>query len=185
MPDLNTVTITGNLTRDPELRTVGGNNTSVCDLRVAVNGREKQGDQWVDRANYFDVTIWGRQGENAHTYLEKGRPVAITGELRWREWTDKDGGKRQGVSITADTVKFLSNGNGNGNGQGGYSDGQGQQPAAAAQPAAGQQPAAQQPAAQPQPTASTGVHEPVQAPAPELVAAGATAGGGGEDDLPF
>ena len=82
MADLNTVTITGNLTRDPELRTVGANGTSVCDLRVAVNGREKQGDQWVDRANYFDVTIWGRQGENAHTYLEKGRPVAIDGRLK-------------------------------------------------------------------------------------------------------
>lgn len=178
MPDLNSVTITGNLTRDPELRTVGANGTSVCDLRVAVNGREKQGDQWVDRANYFDVTIWGRQGENAHTYLEKGRPVAITGELRWREWVAKDGSKRQAVSITAERVKFLGGGH---NAQG--ASGDAGQPSAAA---VGQAPAAQAPVGRP-----GSVQAPIAAPAAQSEMASALSGGSGNggggdgDDLPF
>ena len=180
--DLNSVTISGNLTRDPELRQVGANGTTVCDLRVAVNAREKQGGEWIDRPNYFDVAVWGKQGENAANFLEKGRPVAVTGELRWREWTAEDDTKRQAVSITAEKVKFLSNGNANGKSGGqGYANGQGQQPAVAAQPAG------QQPAAQAQQPATTGPHQPLaqqQAQAPQPVAAGAT-GGGGEDDLPF
>ena len=51
--------------------------------------------------------MWGRQGENAAQYLEKGRPVAIDGRLEWREWEDKDGNKRQSVDIIADSVQFL------------------------------------------------------------------------------
>jgi single-strand DNA-binding protein len=107
MADLNRVTISGNLTRDPELRTVGSNGTSVCEMRVAVNSREKQGSEWVDKPNYFDVTVWGNQGVRCSEYLEKGRPVAVEGVLRWREWKAQDGSNRQAVSITADNVKFL------------------------------------------------------------------------------
>jgi len=63
--NINRVTVTGNLTRDPELRTIGSTGNSVCSLRIAVNTRRKQGDQWVDKPNYFDVTVWGAQGQNA------------------------------------------------------------------------------------------------------------------------
>jgi single-strand DNA-binding protein len=106
--NINRVTITGNLTKDPELRHTGGG-TAVCKLRVAVNTRRKdQSGEWVDKPNYFDVTVWGAQGENCSTYLSKGRPVAIDGRLEWREWDATDGsGKRQAVEIIADTVQFL------------------------------------------------------------------------------
>jgi single-strand DNA-binding protein len=134
---VNVVVITGNLTRDPELRHTGGG-TPVCDLRVAVNSRRKdQSGQWVDKPNFFDVVVWGAQGENCSTYLAKGRPVAIEGRLDWREWEAKDGsGKRQAVQIIANTVQFLgsrdgggSGGGGNGNGGGGFSPPQSDVPA--------------------------------------------------------
>jgi single-strand DNA-binding protein len=100
--------ITGNLTRDPELRSLPSG-TSVCKLRVAVNSRRKDaatGD-WVDKPNYFDVTVWGAQGENCAQYLSKGRPVAVQGRLEWREWDAQDGTKRQAVEVVADNVQFL------------------------------------------------------------------------------
>src|SRR4051812_16028905 len=93
--NINRVIITGNLTRDPELRSLQSG-MSVCSLRVACNTRRKdnQSGEWVDKPNYFDVTIWGRQGENAAQYLSKGRPVAIDGRLEWREWQGQQGNKR-------------------------------------------------------------------------------------------
>ena len=124
--NVNVVVITGNLTRDPELRHTGGG-TAVCDLRVAVNSRRKdQSGNWVDKPNFFDVTVWGAQGENCANYLAKGRPVAIEGRLDWREWESKEGQKRQAVQIIANTVQFLGSrdgsggGNGNGGGGGGF-----------------------------------------------------------------
>ena len=106
--------ITGNLTRDPELR-ARPSGTSVCKLRVAVNSRRKdQSGEWVDKPNYFDVTVWGAQGENCANYLSKGRPVAVDGRLEWREWEASDGsGKRQAVEIVADSVQFLGSRDGN------------------------------------------------------------------------
>ena len=107
MANINRVVITGNLTRDPELRSTPGG-TSVCSLRVAVNSRRKdESGNWVDKPNYFDVTVWGAQGENCAQYLSKGRPVAVDGRLNWREWEAQDGGKRQSVDIIADSVQFL------------------------------------------------------------------------------
>jgi single-strand DNA-binding protein len=111
--NINRVIVTGNLTRDPELRSTPGG-TPVCGLRVAVNSRRKEGDQWVDKPNYFDVTVWGAQGENCAQYLSKGRPVAIDGRLNWREWDAQDGSKRQAVDIIADSVQFLGSRDGGG-----------------------------------------------------------------------
>ncbi len=119
--NINRVIITGNLTRDPELRSTGGGMT-VCGLRIACNGRRKNRETgaWEDQPNYFDVTVFGAQGENCHRFLSKGRGVAIDGRLQWREWEDKNNGqKRQAVDIIAETVQFLGGGNdaaGNGNG---------------------------------------------------------------------
>ncbi len=117
--NINRVIITGNLTRDPELRSLPSG-TSVCELRVACNGRRRNAEgQWEDDPNYFNVSVWGQQGENCNRYLAKGRGVAIDGRLRWREW-ETEGQKRQAVDIIAETVQFLSGGgdapNGNGNG---------------------------------------------------------------------
>jgi single-strand DNA-binding protein len=117
--NINRVIITGNLTRDPEMRAAGS--TSVTSLRVACNARRKNGQtgEWEDQPNYFDVTVWGAQGENCAKFLAKGRPVAIDGRLHWREWADKDSGqKRQAVDIIADTVQFLGGRDDAGNGNG-------------------------------------------------------------------
>src|SRR4051812_2914571 len=124
--NINRVIITGNLTRDPELRSLQSG-MSVCSLRIACNTRRKDGasGEWVDKPNYFDVTIWGRQGENAAQYLSKGRPVAIDGRLEWREWQDQQGTKRQSVDIIADNVQFLPAPDGGGGGGQGYGGGQG------------------------------------------------------------
>jgi len=106
--NINRVVLTGNLTADPELRSLPSG-TSVCSLRVACNTRRKNGatGEWEDKPNYFNVTVWGAQGENAARYLVKGRPVAIDGRLEWREWEAQDGAKRQAVDIIADSVQFL------------------------------------------------------------------------------
>jgi single-strand DNA-binding protein len=116
--NINRVVITGNLTRDPELRAAGS--TSVCSLRVACNGRRKNGQtgEWEDQPNYFDVSVWGAQGENCSRYLSKGRGVAVDGRLQWREWTDQQGNKRQAVDIVADSVQFLGGRDDAGNGNG-------------------------------------------------------------------
>src|SRR5437763_9555435 len=112
--NINRVVMTGNLTRDPELRSTSGG-TSVCSLRIACNTRRKDASgEWVDKPNFFDVTVWGAQGENCAQYLSKGRPVAIDGRLEWREWEDKQGNKRQSIDIIADSVQFLGSRDGSG-----------------------------------------------------------------------
>ena len=152
--NVNVVVITGNLTRDPELRHTGGG-TAVCELRVAVNSRRKEGQEWVDKPNYFDVTVWGAQGENCANYLAKGRPVAVEGRLDWREWEAKDGsGKRQAVSIVANSVQFLGSRDGSGGGNGGNGGGF---------------------------TPSSDV----PADTSDFEGAAVGGGGGGEDDIPF
>ena len=105
--NINRVVLVGNLTRDPELRhTPGG--TPVCSLRIAVNSRRKdESGQWVDKPNYFSISVFGNQAESCTQYLSKGRPVAIDGRLEWREWQAQDGAKRESVEVVADSVQFL------------------------------------------------------------------------------
>jgi single-strand DNA-binding protein len=106
--NLNRVVLTGNLTHDPELRSTNSG-TSVCSLRVACNTRRKNTatGEWQDKANYFNVSVWGAQGENCARFLAKGRPVGVDGRLEWRQWETPDGHKRQAVEIVADAVQFL------------------------------------------------------------------------------
>ena len=118
--NINRVVLTGNLTRDPELRSTASG-MSVCSLRIASNTRRKNqatGD-WEDKPNFFDVTVWGAQGENCARFLSKGRPVALDGRLEWREWETQDGNKRQSVEIVADAVQFLGGREDGPNGGGG------------------------------------------------------------------
>ena len=117
--NINRVILTGNLTRDPELRSLPSG-MSVCSLRIASNTRRKNGStgEWEDKPNFFDITVWGAQGENCSRFLSKGRPVAIDGRLEWREWTAQDGAKRQSVEVVADVVQFLG-GRDEGSGGGG------------------------------------------------------------------
>ena len=109
--NINRVVLTGNLTRDPELRSTASG-MSVCSLRIASNTRRKDNStgDWTDKPNYFDVTVWGAQGENCARFLAKGRPVALDGRLEWREWQDQQGNNRQSVEIVADSVQFLGGG---------------------------------------------------------------------------
>jgi len=112
--NINRIVLTGNLTRDPELRTTPSG-TSVCSIRLACNTRRRDASgEWVDKPNYFDVTVWGAQGENCANYLSKGRPIALDGRLEWREWEDQQGNKRQAVDIIADSVQFLGSREGGG-----------------------------------------------------------------------
>jgi single-strand DNA-binding protein len=170
--NINRVVLTGNLTFDPELRSLSSG-TSVCRLRIAVNTRRKDAttNEWVDKPNYFDVTVWGAQGENCAKFLSKGRPVAVDGRLEWREWVDKESGKnRSAVDIVADTVQFLGSPRDDaGGGQGGGFSGRSDIPADTSdfgspqqQPAYGQQPA------------QVGGGAPSPAPVPT-----------GDDDIPF
>lgn len=102
--DINTVTVSGNLTRDPEVRNLPSTGTAVCSLRIAHNERYKDASgEWADRAAYFDVTVWSGLGEWMGRNLTKGQKVVVSGRLRWREW-ETDGNKRQAVDITADSV---------------------------------------------------------------------------------
>ena len=118
--NINRVVLVGNLTRDPELRhTPSG--MAVCSLRIAVNTRRKDSStgEWTEKPNYFDITVWGNQGESCAQYLAKGRPVAVDGRLEWREWDAQDGTKRQAVEIIADSVQFLGGRDENAGGGGG------------------------------------------------------------------
>ena len=124
--DLNQVSIIGRLTRDAENRATGSG-LYVCNFSIAVNRRKKNGDQWEDEANFFDVTLFGKQAENLHRHLVKGKRVAISGELRQERW-QQDGQNRSKVGIIADNVQLLDGGNKNESGTTGaykyeYSDG--------------------------------------------------------------
>ncbi len=104
--DTNTVVVTGRLTRDAETRTLAASGTSVTDLRVAFTSREKRGDQWEDRSNFVDVTLWGREG--LIQYLVKGQQLTVTGRLRFEEWETDNGGKRNTLKVVAQDIQLMS-----------------------------------------------------------------------------
>jgi single-strand DNA-binding protein len=110
---INRVVLTANLTADPDLRSLPSG-ARVCNLRVASSTLRKDGasGDWIEKPNYFDVVVWGAQGESCARYLTKGRAIAIDGRLEWREW-EADGLKRQAVEIVADSVQFLATGGAN------------------------------------------------------------------------
>ena len=95
---------------------------SVCSLRVACNTRRKDQStgEWEDKPNFFDVTVWGAQGENCARFLAKGRPVAIDGRLEWREWDTPGRPQAPGRSTSSPTpcsssaAARTAAGNGNG-----------------------------------------------------------------------
>jgi len=116
--NINRVVLTGNLTRDPDLRSTPGG-LSICKLGVAVNTRRKNNatGEWEEKANFFRVTVFGRQAESCGQYLRKGRPVAIDGRLEWSTW-ENEGQKRESIDIIADNVQFLGGRDDAGNGNG-------------------------------------------------------------------
>jgi single-strand DNA-binding protein len=103
--NVNRVVITGNLTKDPELRSTQSG-LSICKMRVAVNNRRKVDGEWTEVPNYFNVTTFGNQAETCANYLAKGRPVGVDGKLSWSEY-EKDGDRRESIEILADQIQFL------------------------------------------------------------------------------
>jgi len=104
--DINKVILVGRLTRDAEQSyTQGG--LALLKFSMAVNRSRKQGENWVEEANFFDLTVFGRQGEAIAGYMTKGKQVAIEGQLRQNRWQAQDGGKRSKVVIDCSNVQLL------------------------------------------------------------------------------
>ena len=103
---INRVILVGRLTRDPELRyTPSG--VAVTRFSIAVNRKVKRKEEWVDEVSFFDITVFGNQGENCAKFLAKGRPVFVDGELNQRRWEQQDGTKRSKIEVIANKIQFL------------------------------------------------------------------------------
>lgn len=100
---MNKVILIGNLTNDPELTTTNLVGISVCKFGLAVKRKYKE-----DETDFFNITVWRSQGENAHKYLSKGNKAGISGSIQIRQYDDKDGKKRYYTDIVADEVEFLT-----------------------------------------------------------------------------
>ncbi|RVU96638.1 single-stranded DNA-binding protein [Coriobacteriales bacterium OH1046] len=124
---INRVNISGNLTRDPEMRQTAGG-TQILQFGVAVNDRRRnpQTGEWEDVPNFVDCVVFGSRAEPLSRFLSKGTKVAIEGKLRYSAWETKDGQRRSKLEIVVDDVEFLSP-RGDQGGQGGYQQGSGYQ----------------------------------------------------------
>ena len=105
MRDIATATLSGNLTRDVELRQLPSG-ADAARLRVATTTRRRAGEEWVDKTNYFTVEVYGAQARACAQYLRKGSRVFVDAELDWREWTDQQDNKREAVTFKARQVLF-------------------------------------------------------------------------------
>ena len=107
--NINHVNISGNLTRDPELRSTTGG-TQILSFGVAVNDRRRnqQSGEWEDYPNYIDCVLFGSRADALSRYLFKGTKVAVEGKLRYSSWEAKDGTKRSKLEVVVDEVEFLS-----------------------------------------------------------------------------
>lgn len=110
---INRVNITGNLTRDPELRATAGG-TQILAFGVAVNDRRKnpQTGAWEDVPNFVDCIVFGQRAEAVFRFISKGSKVAIEGKLRFSSWETKDGDRRSKLEVVVDEIEFLSRANG-------------------------------------------------------------------------
>jgi single-strand DNA-binding protein len=103
--NLNVVSIIGNLTRDPDLRFTS-QGLAVCNFSIASNRRwqNKTTNEWEEATSYYDVTVWGIQGQNVAESMQKGDRAVIVGRLEQRTWEDQDGNKRSKFEVVADVV---------------------------------------------------------------------------------
>ncbi len=108
---INKVLISGNLTRDPELRSTASG-TSVLSFGVAVNDRRRnqQTGEWEDYPNFIDCTMFGNRAESVSRFISKGSKVAIEGKLRWSQW-ERDGQRRSKIEVIVDEIEFMSSRN--------------------------------------------------------------------------
>lgn len=105
MTDINNVTLVGRVTKDADLR-YATNGVAVLNFSIAVNESRKQGDQWVEEASFFDVTLFGKMGESVHRYMTKGKQVAVSGRLQQQRW-QKDGKSNSKIVVIADYVQLI------------------------------------------------------------------------------
>lgn len=115
---INKVLITGNLTRDPEVRTTASG-SQILSFSVAVNDRRRDPNtnEWTDYANFIDCTMFGNRVDFFARNLSKGSKVAVEGKLRWSQWESKDGsGKRSKIEVIVDDMELMSRGDNNGGG---------------------------------------------------------------------
>lgn len=107
---INLVCITGNLVRDPELRSTASG-MPVLGFGVAVNDRRRnpQTQEWEDYPNFIDCTMFGSRAESVASYISKGSKVAIQGKLRWSQW-ERDGERRSKIEVIVDQIEFMSGG---------------------------------------------------------------------------
>ena len=105
---VNRVVISGNLTREPELRRTQSG-MAILNMGVAVNDRRKnqKTGEWEDYANFIDCTMFGTRAESLSNSLSKGQKVTIEGKLRWSQW-ERDGQKRSKIEVIVDDVDFMS-----------------------------------------------------------------------------
>ena len=110
---INRVNISGNLTRDPELRQTASG-SAILNVGVAVNDRRKnqQTGEWEDVPNFVDCVMFGTRAEGIARYLAKGTKVAIEGKLRYSTWQAQDGSKRSKLEVIVDEIEFMSRANG-------------------------------------------------------------------------
>jgi single-strand DNA-binding protein len=120
--DINRVVLVGRLTRDAE-QSYTQSGFSLLKFGLAVNRSRKQGDQWVEEANFFDITVFGRQGEAIASYMTKGKQVAVEGQLKQDRWEAQDGTKRSKVTIDATNIQLLGGGRENANQSDSYDGG--------------------------------------------------------------
>jgi len=105
---INRVIISGNLTRDPELRRTQAG-MDVLTIGMAVNDRRRnpQTGEWEDCPNFVDVTVFGKRAAALDNILSKGAKVAVEGKLRWSQW-ERDGQKRSKIEVVADEIELMS-----------------------------------------------------------------------------
>ena len=105
MSNGNTVTVIGNITRDPELRfTNTGQATATFGLAVNRRWQNRQSQEWEEATSFFDVVCWREMAENASESLEKGSRVIVTGRLEQRSWETPEGDRRSKIEIVADEI---------------------------------------------------------------------------------
>lgn len=105
MADLSIAVLVGRLTRDAELKYTN-NGSAVCHFSIATGSKRKKGDQWVDEASFWDVELWGKQGESLNQYLTKGKQVGVEGTMRQDRW-QQEGVQRMKVIVNANSVQLL------------------------------------------------------------------------------
>jgi single-strand DNA-binding protein len=105
----NKVIVTGNLTRDPDLKWLPSGK-AVCNFSIALNDSYKRDDTWVDTVSYLDIQVFDKRAETCNEYLFKGKQVLVEGKLHQRRWEAKDGTKRSKIDIIASNVMFLGSG---------------------------------------------------------------------------